>query len=100
MNVIANAGSKSEVSAHFPCIFGEAVEHLHPEIIGACAVARVKLIDCLNEARIVIPCCWISVTNLASKRILRPILEVNDGSRTAIVVNSTALKQIDHDLMY
>ena len=99
LHVVPHAGGHRQVAPDLPVVFREAIEHLHPEVIGAGAIARVHLIDGLNELRVVVARSGIRIAGLPGKCILRPVLEVHQRSGSAVAVDAAALEEIDHDLV-
>src|SRR5579871_6241907 len=67
LDVVAHANVDGEVLIHLPGIFGEAIEHLHPEVVGTSTVARIHLVNGLDEAGVVIASVGIGVARLAAE---------------------------------
>ena len=100
LDVIADPAVKGEVRLDLPGVFGEAIEHLHPEVVLAFGGGRgVDLVDGLDEGVVVIAGVGIGVAWLAGECVLDPVLEVEQGGGVAVAVDAAALEEIDHDLV-
>ena len=101
LEIVTKTGSEGQFLRELPSVLGEAVVHLHPEVVLALrSGSRVECIDGLNKAAVVEAGVGIGVPQLPLECVLNPILEVGGRGRFAVAVEAAALIEVDHYLMH